>query len=61
MYRAGEVLLISYNENLPLFGVINKIVSLFGTAIYFYCHLFVTLGFEDHFHAYVARYSEDYI
>lgn len=60
MYRIGEVLLISYDGNFPLFGVITQIVSLSGT-VYFYCHVFVTLGFEDHFHAYVVRYSEDYI
>lgn len=60
IYRAGEVLLISYNGNLPLFGVINQIISSSG-IVYFYIHLFITLGFEDHFHAYVVRYSEDFI
>jgi len=59
-YRDGGVLLISCNENVPLFGVINEIICL-SDAVYFYCRLFITLGFEDHFHAYVVRYSEDYI
>lgn len=61
MYKIGTVLLISYDENLPLFGIITQIVSSSNIAVYFYCHLFLTLGFEDHFHAFVVRYSENYM
>ena len=61
MYRIGEVLLISYDGNLPLFGVITQIISSSNITVYFYCRLLITLGFENHFYAYVVRYSENYM
>jgi len=47
------------NDNLPIFGFIEKIFQNDEGEIGFVCRVMVTLGFDSHFHGYEVQLTKN--
>lgn len=59
IYKHNCVVFLCFQEDIPLFGVIQEILCI-DTIFYFILHLLETVTFNPHFHAYEAITTTHY-
>lgn len=59
MYKPKMVLVTGYENNLPVFQEIKRILIIDSKKLFFLCAKLHTLYFDDHFHAYAIKRASD--